>query len=92
MHHCGAAGLCKWCSVSACHAQAWLSDLTAFLYEFAIVSACGKSRNWTVVDTPRLIYFVPQDAVFLGGLFYLWHNTAASISPKARRCRSACSR
>eukprot|EP00439_Symbiodinium_sp_Y106_P075422 s1697_g14.t4 len=32
--------------------------------------------------TAALIYFVPQDAVFLGGLFYLWHNTAASISPK----------
>ncbi|CAE7569136.1 ESYT3 [Symbiodinium natans] len=32
-----------------------------------------------------LIYFVPQDAVFLGGLFYLWHNTATSISPKVKK-------
>ncbi|CAE7947561.1 ESYT3 [Symbiodinium sp. KB8] len=35
--------------------------------------------------TAALIYFVPQDAVFLGGLFYLWHNTAVSISPKVTK-------
>eukprot|EP00928_Gymnodinium_smaydae_P045912 TRINITY_DN3055_c0_g2_i2.p1 TRINITY_DN3055_c0_g2~~TRINITY_DN3055_c0_g2_i2.p1 ORF type:complete len:124 (-),score=37.86 TRINITY_DN3055_c0_g2_i2:234-605(-) len=28
-----------------------------------------------------LIYFVPQDVVFLGGVLTAWHNKAASISP-----------
>mmetsp|Transcript_53301 Transcript_53301/g.155270 ORF Transcript_53301/g.155270 Transcript_53301/m.155270 type:complete len:128 (+) Transcript_53301:73-456(+) len=29
-----------------------------------------------------VIYFGPQDAVFLSGLFWLWHVKASSISPK----------
>eukprot|EP00438_Fugacium_kawagutii_P027365 Skav223182 [mRNA] locus=scaffold2044:218661:219011:+ [translate_table: standard] len=32
-----------------------------------------------------LVYFVPQDLVFLGGLFYVWHSTAASASPKVKQ-------
>merc|ERR1719254_325519 len=31
-----------------------------------------------------LVYFVPQDAVFLTGHFFVWHSTAKSISPKTR--------
>eukprot|EP00408_Alexandrium_pacificum_P022874 CAMPEP_0171186544 /NCGR_PEP_ID=MMETSP0790-20130122/16867_1 /TAXON_ID=2925 /ORGANISM="Alexandrium catenella, Strain OF101" /LENGTH=250 /DNA_ID=CAMNT_0011651591 /DNA_START=80 /DNA_END=830 /DNA_ORIENTATION=- len=31
-----------------------------------------------------VIYFGPQDAVFLGGLGYFWHSRAAAISPKKR--------
>ncbi|CAE8582637.1 unnamed protein product [Polarella glacialis] len=29
-----------------------------------------------------VVYFVPQDLVFLSGLFWTWHHTASSISPK----------
>mmetsp|Transcript_16876 Transcript_16876/g.35276 ORF Transcript_16876/g.35276 Transcript_16876/m.35276 type:complete len:122 (-) Transcript_16876:98-463(-) len=32
-----------------------------------------------------LVYFVPQDVVFLGGLFYLWHSTAVSAAPKVKQ-------
>merc|ERR1712039_869036 len=32
-----------------------------------------------------VIYFVPQDAVFMTGLFWYWHNTAACISPKKKQ-------
>lgn len=32
-----------------------------------------------------LVYFVPQDLVFLGGLFYVWHSTAASAAPKVKQ-------
>eukprot|EP00401_Gymnodinium_catenatum_P081188 CAMPEP_0117544442 /NCGR_PEP_ID=MMETSP0784-20121206/45573_1 /TAXON_ID=39447 /ORGANISM="" /LENGTH=131 /DNA_ID=CAMNT_0005341241 /DNA_START=62 /DNA_END=457 /DNA_ORIENTATION=- len=28
-----------------------------------------------------LIYFVPQDAIFLGGVLMAWHSKASSISP-----------
>merc|ERR1719382_227129 len=31
-----------------------------------------------------VVYFVPQDVVFLGGLFFVWHSTSAKISPKQR--------
>uniref|UniRef100_A0A7S4RTM9 Uncharacterized protein n=1 Tax=Alexandrium monilatum TaxID=311494 RepID=A0A7S4RTM9_9DINO len=31
-----------------------------------------------------VIYFGPQDAVFLSGLFWVWHTRASSISPKKR--------
>merc|ERR1719401_834920 len=31
-----------------------------------------------------LIYFVPQDAVFLTGLFWKWHKEASAISPKKK--------
>mmetsp|Transcript_68486 Transcript_68486/g.211787 ORF Transcript_68486/g.211787 Transcript_68486/m.211787 type:complete len:131 (+) Transcript_68486:85-477(+) len=31
-----------------------------------------------------VIYFGPQDTVFLGGLFWLWHTKASAISPKKR--------
>eukprot|EP00931_Biecheleriopsis_adriatica_P003938 TRINITY_DN105687_c0_g1_i1.p3 TRINITY_DN105687_c0_g1~~TRINITY_DN105687_c0_g1_i1.p3 ORF type:complete len:148 (-),score=34.37 TRINITY_DN105687_c0_g1_i1:66-443(-) len=29
-----------------------------------------------------VIYFVPQDLIFLGGLFWCWHTTATSTAPK----------
>uniref|UniRef100_A0A7S4RTL2 Uncharacterized protein n=1 Tax=Alexandrium monilatum TaxID=311494 RepID=A0A7S4RTL2_9DINO len=29
-----------------------------------------------------VIYFGPQDAAFLGGLFWIWHTKASAISPK----------
>merc|ERR1712194_753294 len=29
-----------------------------------------------------LVYFVPQDAVFLTGLFWYWHTQASTIAPK----------
>eukprot|EP00931_Biecheleriopsis_adriatica_P078936 TRINITY_DN52356_c0_g1_i1.p1 TRINITY_DN52356_c0_g1~~TRINITY_DN52356_c0_g1_i1.p1 ORF type:complete len:140 (+),score=37.09 TRINITY_DN52356_c0_g1_i1:55-420(+) len=32
-----------------------------------------------------VIYFVPQDLVFLGGLFYCWHHTASTASPKQKQ-------
>merc|ERR1719394_2097473 len=32
-----------------------------------------------------VIYFVPQDAVFMTGLFWYWHNTAACVSPKKKQ-------
>mmetsp|Transcript_17151 Transcript_17151/g.30079 ORF Transcript_17151/g.30079 Transcript_17151/m.30079 type:complete len:121 (+) Transcript_17151:74-436(+) len=32
-----------------------------------------------------LVYFVPQDIVFLGGLFWSWHTTASLTSPKAKQ-------
>merc|ERR1719469_69802 len=31
--------------------------------------------------TSALIYFVPQDLVFLAGLFMVWHGKSTSISP-----------
>merc|ERR1719272_729952 len=31
--------------------------------------------------TSALIYFVPQDIVFLAGLFMVWHAKSTSISP-----------
>mmetsp|Transcript_20572 Transcript_20572/g.27753 ORF Transcript_20572/g.27753 Transcript_20572/m.27753 type:complete len:126 (+) Transcript_20572:3-380(+) len=31
-----------------------------------------------------VIYFGPQDAVFLSGLCWVWHTQASSISPKKR--------
>mmetsp|Transcript_39303 Transcript_39303/g.79432 ORF Transcript_39303/g.79432 Transcript_39303/m.79432 type:complete len:128 (+) Transcript_39303:104-487(+) len=31
-----------------------------------------------------VVYFGPQDAFFLGGLFYYWHSQAKSISPKQK--------
>mmetsp|Transcript_7836 Transcript_7836/g.22505 ORF Transcript_7836/g.22505 Transcript_7836/m.22505 type:complete len:119 (+) Transcript_7836:70-426(+) len=31
-----------------------------------------------------LVYFVPQDAVFLGGFFYKLHSDGASIAPKTK--------
>ncbi|CAE8614004.1 unnamed protein product, partial [Polarella glacialis] len=36
-----------------------------------------------------VVYFVPQDLVFLTGLFWSWHNTAASISPKMSQADAA---
>eukprot|EP00927_Polykrikos_kofoidii_P061432 TRINITY_DN5626_c0_g2_i1.p1 TRINITY_DN5626_c0_g2~~TRINITY_DN5626_c0_g2_i1.p1 ORF type:complete len:122 (+),score=10.46 TRINITY_DN5626_c0_g2_i1:81-446(+) len=32
-----------------------------------------------------VIYFVPQDLVFLAGLFTAWHNKASTISPCHRQ-------
>merc|ERR1712176_44774 len=32
--------------------------------------------------TAALIYFVPQDAVFLGGLFWYWHVQGSTAAPK----------
>eukprot|EP00930_Biecheleria_cincta_P011461 TRINITY_DN11429_c0_g1_i2.p1 TRINITY_DN11429_c0_g1~~TRINITY_DN11429_c0_g1_i2.p1 ORF type:complete len:144 (+),score=36.69 TRINITY_DN11429_c0_g1_i2:61-432(+) len=32
-----------------------------------------------------LVYFVPQDAVFLGGLFWTWHNYGAKAAPKQKQ-------
>eukprot|EP00420_Gonyaulax_spinifera_P036312 CAMPEP_0197885060 /NCGR_PEP_ID=MMETSP1439-20131203/11299_1 /TAXON_ID=66791 /ORGANISM="Gonyaulax spinifera, Strain CCMP409" /LENGTH=136 /DNA_ID=CAMNT_0043504813 /DNA_START=20 /DNA_END=427 /DNA_ORIENTATION=+ len=29
-----------------------------------------------------VVYFAPQDVVFLGGLFWVWHSKASAISPK----------
>merc|ERR1712194_159189 len=29
-----------------------------------------------------LVYFVPQDAVFLTGLFWYWHTQASTIAPR----------
>merc|ERR1719203_1859488 len=31
-----------------------------------------------------IVYFVPQDAVFLTGLFAYWHNQAATAVPKQK--------
>eukprot|EP00933_Yihiella_yeosuensis_P054979 TRINITY_DN535_c0_g1_i5.p1 TRINITY_DN535_c0_g1~~TRINITY_DN535_c0_g1_i5.p1 ORF type:complete len:113 (-),score=28.74 TRINITY_DN535_c0_g1_i5:194-532(-) len=31
-----------------------------------------------------LVHFVPQDLIFVGGLFYSWHNTASTVSPKQK--------
>merc|ERR1719436_510647 len=31
-----------------------------------------------------VVYFVPQDIVFLSGLLYIWHSTAKAISPKKK--------
>merc|ERR1719436_849830 len=31
-----------------------------------------------------VVYFVPQDAVFLTGLVWDWHNPAARVSPKRK--------
>ena len=35
-----------------------------------------------------LVYFVPQDAVFLGGLFWTWHNYGAKAAPKQKQADS----
>eukprot|EP00931_Biecheleriopsis_adriatica_P018361 TRINITY_DN12896_c0_g3_i1.p1 TRINITY_DN12896_c0_g3~~TRINITY_DN12896_c0_g3_i1.p1 ORF type:complete len:130 (+),score=34.85 TRINITY_DN12896_c0_g3_i1:83-472(+) len=32
-----------------------------------------------------LIYFVPQDLVFLGGLFWCWHHTGSCAAPKVKQ-------
>merc|ERR1719145_36314 len=32
-----------------------------------------------------VVYFVPQDAVFLTGLFWFWHTQASTISPKKKQ-------
>merc|ERR1711920_1149309 len=32
-----------------------------------------------------VVYFVPQDAVFLTGLFWFWHTQASTISPKNKQ-------
>merc|ERR1719356_915750 len=32
-----------------------------------------------------VVYFVPQDAVFLTGLFWYWHTQASTISPKKKQ-------
>merc|ERR1719437_391435 len=32
-----------------------------------------------------VVYFVPQDAVFLTGLFWYWHTQASTISPKRKQ-------
>mmetsp|Transcript_110272 Transcript_110272/g.355632 ORF Transcript_110272/g.355632 Transcript_110272/m.355632 type:complete len:122 (-) Transcript_110272:6-371(-) len=32
-----------------------------------------------------LVYFVPQDVVILGGLFWSWHSASSSISPKKKQ-------
>lgn len=32
-----------------------------------------------------VIYFVPQDAVFLTGLFWMWHTESAAVSPKTKQ-------
>merc|ERR1719480_269153 len=32
-----------------------------------------------------IVYFVPQDLVFLSGLFWKWHADASAISPKAKQ-------
>merc|ERR1719385_24607 len=32
-----------------------------------------------------LVYFVPQDIVFLSGLLYKWHADATSVAPKQKQ-------
>merc|ERR1719259_742243 len=32
-----------------------------------------------------IVYFVPQDLVFLTGLFWKWHTDASNISPKVKQ-------
>merc|ERR1719162_204858 len=32
-----------------------------------------------------LVYFVPQDVVILGPLFWSWHSTASAINPKKKQ-------
>eukprot|EP00933_Yihiella_yeosuensis_P007998 TRINITY_DN113247_c0_g1_i1.p1 TRINITY_DN113247_c0_g1~~TRINITY_DN113247_c0_g1_i1.p1 ORF type:complete len:112 (-),score=30.60 TRINITY_DN113247_c0_g1_i1:105-440(-) len=31
-----------------------------------------------------LVHFVPQDLIFVSGLFWSWHNTASATSPKQK--------
>jgi len=32
-----------------------------------------------------VVYFVPQDAVFLSGLFYYWYSAGRTAAPKQRQ-------
>merc|ERR1740139_351896 len=56
--------------------------------KFAVSAPIPMSFRWDSLMVKcvisALVYFVPQDAVFLTGLFWYWHTQGTAAAPKKK--------